>query len=536
MPHCLVAHYMHLSNSAAVIKQILLEKSQQLIDVLVDSVDEAATSRSIEKEVWGALMSLGNASLTALMARRCELSMLADLQARQLKRSDVQVLTSADRHASLMTTLGRIWFPLYAYRERTLDTPRSCVVRTPSKVDVLPLLPRCRSSELCLEWEIRLGADHPYRLAQQELRFFTHGAVTLEDNTVAAHLVRASAAVDRTWLYRKPADIADILRERALCDLGNGKPVIYISSDAHALRRFVDETCTPAWKMANGIRLWCIDRDTGEAIHLGGEFTWGDCAHVTTLFSSLIELGILPADGAYAPDTTAQLVWLSDGMPWFSERILPLFDKSITVVLDVYHLLERAAAFAKAAYSKVTDAQRWYQAFSALVTNLDPSQPRSKTPKTRKGPRAPRPKQPFAMAIAEAAKRATATLGAALTADAISELLPTSLKGSKASAALEDFYQYLAANAHRIDYLAYRARGLQIGSGAMESLHRTGSQVRLKRPGAKWLAKSAQAIFDWRMLKLVGRWDEFWSQTDLASRLAATWDKESLEYSLSEAA
>jgi hypothetical protein len=49
--------------------------------------------------------------------------------------------------------------------------------------------------------------------------------------------------------------------------------------------------------------------------------------------------------------------------------------------------------------------------------------------------------------------------------------------------------------ARRIDYLAYRARGLQIGSGAMGSLHRTGSQVRLKRPGAKWPAKNAQAIF-----------------------------------------
>ena len=42
----------------------------------------------------------------------------------------------------------------------------------------------------------------------------------------------------------------------------------------------------------------------------------------------------------------------------------------------------------------------------------------------------------------------------------------------------------------------------------MESMHRTGSQARLKRPGAKWLAEKAQAIFDWRMLKLVGRWDD----------------------------
>jgi hypothetical protein len=527
---------MHLSNSPAVIKKILLEKAQQIIDPLVDALSEASTARSIELDVWSALMPLGNAVLTALMARRCEVSMLADLKTRQIQRSEVEVLASANHHASLTTTLGRIRFPLYAYRRRVPDAQHDKVVRTASKVDFLPLLPRCRSSELCLEWETRLGADHPYRIAQQELSFFTHGAVTLEDNTIAAHLVRASAALDRSWLYRTPAAIADILRERAVRDLSNGNPVVYVSSDAHALRRFVDETCTPAWKMANGIRLWCIDRETGEAIHLGGEFTWGDCVHVASIFSSLIALGILPADGRYAPDVTAQLVWLSDGMPWFSERLLPLFDRAITVVLDVYHLLERAAEYAKAAYSKATDAQRWYQTFAALVTNRDPSAPQKKVPKNRKGKRASRERQPFAARIADMAKRAIATSGGAPTADAICALLPISLKGSKAKAALEIFYDYLAANAHRIDYLAYRARGLQIGSGAMESMHRTGSQVRLKRPGAKWLAENAQAIFDWRMLKLVDRWSEFWRQPGLAARMAANWDRESLEYNLNEAA
>jgi hypothetical protein len=79
---------------------------------------------------------------------------------------------------------------------------------------------------------------------------------------------------------------------------------------------------------------------------------------------------------------------------------------------------------------------------------------------------------------------------------------------------------YLERNAYRMDYLRYRQRGLKIGSGAMEALHRTASQVRLKRPGSRWLAETSQAIFNVRMMRLAGRWDEFWSQADLTEQLA----------------
>ena len=44
----------------------------------------------------------------------------------------------------------------------------------------------------------------------------------------------------------------------------------------------------------------------------------------------------------------------------------------------------------------------------------------------------------------------------------------------------------------------------------MESLHRTGGQLRLELPGARWLETTSQAIFNLRMLQLAGRWKEFW--------------------------
>ena len=87
--------------------------------------------------------------------------------------------------------------------------------------------------------------------------------------------------------------------------------------------------------------------------------------------------------------------WLSDGMPWFEERIVPLFTKDMVVVLDVYHLLERAADMAKAVFAKPDARQRWYQQFVALVTNRDPDAPSSKKSNKRGGPRTKHSQLPF---------------------------------------------------------------------------------------------------------------------------------------------
>ena len=54
----------------------------------------------------------------------------------------------------------------------------------------------------------------------------------------------------------------------------------------------------------------------------------------------------------------------------------------------------------------------------------------------------------------------------------------------------------------------------------MESMHRSGSQLRLKLPGARWLRETSQAVLQFRMLDLSGRWDEFWDQKDLTTHIA----------------
>ena len=62
---------------------------------------------------------------------------------------------------------------------------------------------------------------------------------------------------------------------------------------------------------------------------------------------------------------------------------------------------------------------------------------------------------------------------------------------------------YLASNQDRMDYKAYRKQGLLIGSGAIESAHRTVMQRRLKRSGQRWSIKGTQRVLNLRVVPLV---------------------------------
>lgn len=84
---------------------------------------------------------------------------------------------------------------------------------------------------------------------------------------------------------------------------------------------------------------------------------------------------------------------------------------------------------------------------------------------------------------------------------------------------LDRLIGYVNKNTARMDYVRYRARGYQIGSGAMEALHRGATQVRLKLAGPGWLERTSEAVFNIRMMVLAGRWDEFWNQPDLTDNL-----------------
>jgi len=285
--------------------------------------------------------------------------------------------------------------------------------------------------------------------------------------------------------------------------------VLYISSDAHLIRRYVDETWQAAWKNVNGIRLWCIDKDTGAIIHLGGEYTTGDCHVVQEGFRWLTDIGVLPAGGDYGGGVTAQYVVVTDGAPWLVDRVAGELDGAL-VVLDAWHAMEYLADHAAALYDKgKRAAKRLYKRMVEALFGRKPSRRRKQ--KTRRGHRKRRRPVPRRRKPARPSQPA----GPSVLLDLLRDLEPPPGRADVHAG----FIKKITKNAGRMDYPALRERGLNIGSGAMESLHRTGSQQRLKLPGAKWLARTMQAMLDVRMLDMVGRWDEFWRRPQLVEDL-----------------
>ncbi|MFT4156283.1 hypothetical protein [Parafilimonas sp.] len=62
---------------------------------------------------------------------------------------------------------------------------------------------------------------------------------------------------------------------------------------------------------------------------------------------------------------------------------------------------------------------------------------------------------------------------------------------------------YYSSNANRMDYSYYKAIGAGIiGSGSIESAHRTAVQKRMKQPGQRWSYEGAQKMLNLRVIKM----------------------------------
>ena len=511
-----------LAHGTEKVKSQIVAEFEAGVEKVLEIAGSGSRQREVEERIWEEVLSSAQLMMSSALSLQCRQATEADIVARGLSEDQVRLRNEADYWMKLTTTFGPVSFFSFAYRDSSSGV--ATVTRTPARSEVFPLHQHCRSSELCLEWETRLGCEMPFRHAQQGLTYFTHGVVTMEDTTIASHLLTVSELVERSWLYQQPEKIREVLRERATCDLETGNPIIYLSTDAHALRRYFDETWDAAWKMANGLRLWCVDRRNGAIIHLGGEFTWGDCHQVAEIIDWLIDSGHLPADGNYGGGLVASITVLTDGMPWIEDHVVSKFTAPVAI-LDAYHAMEHLQDYANARFGKGSEAaRRFYEGCIRLLLGKR-SKKRSKSRKKSRaeidgvGEDNPETESLPPWLIWEASDGCPTAI----------EVLIEMLSFEDVSIYHEDdrdkLVEYLEHNAYRMDYRRYRALGYQIGSGAMESLHRTGSQKRLKIPGARWLPETSQALFDLRMLYLCGRWDEFWHQPLLYDKLVEAFSK-----------
>lgn len=77
--------------------------------------------------------------------------------------------------------------------------------------------------------------------------------------------------------------------------------------------------------------------------------------------------------------------------------------------------------------------------------------------------------------------------------------------------------QYLENRLHYFDYAGALQAGLPIGSGEVESGHRSVIQARLKLPGAWWKQASAETMLALRTLHANDEWESYWREARQAA-------------------
>ena len=152
------------------------------------------------------------------------------------------------------------------------------------------------------------------------------------------------------------------------------------------------------------------------------------------------------------------LVFISDGALWLRQLMEKTYPQA-TLILDFYHAMEHIGQAGKAGLGTGQAAADWFDIQRKLL--LDSK---------------------------------------------VNEVL-TNLQQLKIAPALRhSVCAYLQANRDRMDYKSYRERGLLIGSGAIESAHRTVMQRRLKRAGQRWSNNGAQRVLTLRVCAMSNRW------------------------------
>ena len=97
-------------------------------------------------------------------------------------------------------------------------------------------------------------------------------------------------------------------------------------------------------------------------------------------------------------------------------------------------------------------------------------------------------------------------------ADRVIEELANLSAAQKSENAINKAYHYLANRSEHLNYVDALAAKLPIGSGEVESGHRSVLQARLKKPGAWWRLDNAENMAHLKVLQENGHWEEFWQQ------------------------
>ena len=157
-----------------------------------------------------------------------------------------------------------------------------------------------------------------------------------------------------------------------------------------------------------------------------------------------------------------RLVFITDGAPWLKNWIEDSFPQAVSI-LDYYHAAEHLHEFSSKVFKDSSQEHQWVERQKALL--LD-----SKVETVIENIRA---------CAGDKIKEADKLIG------------------------------YYESNLTRMDYKKYRQIGCGlIGSGAIESAHRTVVQKRMKQSGQRWSEKGASNMLNLRVVKKNLQWDK----------------------------
>lgn len=296
-----------------------------------------------------------------------------------------------------------------------------------------------------------------------QLDSYSQGAEIIEEMT--------GVAVSNTQHYRITdaygAAAGSVVNEsRTLSPLA-GDEVLYVESDGSFIL-----TRDEGWKEVKLGRFFkskdclALSEERGWIKHSQYVAHLGDSKSFTKTMDELIE--------SYGP-LGQRLIFISDGAVWLKNWITDAFPRAVQI-LDFYHVLEYLHEFSTAHFKVPQKARAWVEQQKQLLLESEADQ------------------------VLEHIRR-----------------LKTPEKQ-----ALEKIVQYFESNLDRMDYARYLQLGCGlIGSGAIESAHRTVIQHRMKQAGQRWTMQGAQHMLNLRVIKENGQWTKIIHMATHGFKMAA---------------
>ena len=158
-----------------------------------------------------------------------------------------------------------------------------------------------------------------------------------------------------------------------------------------------------------------------------------------------------------------RLVLVNDGATWIHQWCKDIYPDAIHI-LDYYHATEHLYEFISLAFKDTEEGKLWGKSIETFLLQSKLEQ----------------------------------------VIEAIQKQPPGNKKAQEVKAGLINYYQQ---NKERMDYARYIKIGAGIiGSGAIESAHRTVVQKRLKQSGQRWGIKGAQNVLNLRVVYMSNQW------------------------------